>query len=109
MIAQNIRFIRQRKGYSQEFMSMKLHISQNAYSKMERGCTELTVSRIYEIAEVLEVSVYDILPASLKSMPFFAGSVIWFEGMLGKMNYLVSRVFSFLPKNYHKQYQEKKR
>jgi transcriptional regulator with XRE-family HTH domain len=58
--------IRQRrviKGYSQEYMAFQLDISQNAYSKIEREATELSVKRLFRIAEILETSVFELLPA----------------------------------------------
>jgi len=51
------------KGYTQEYMAERLHLSQNSYSKLERGLTSLTVSRLYQIAEILGISIQDILPA----------------------------------------------
>ncbi|ALL07399.1 hypothetical protein AQ505_19040 [Pedobacter sp. PACM 27299] len=51
------------KGYTQDYMAERLHLSQNSYSKLERGLTSLTVSRLYQIAEILEISIQDILPA----------------------------------------------
>ncbi|MEJ7693837.1 helix-turn-helix transcriptional regulator [Daejeonella sp.] len=63
-IVDEIRRQRQRKGISQEAMAFDLSISQAAYSKIERGETELTISRIYEIADILEISVFDLLPKS---------------------------------------------
>ncbi|WP_299821009.1 helix-turn-helix transcriptional regulator [uncultured Pontibacter sp.] len=64
MVIKKIRNIRQQKGYSQEYMAHRLNISQNAYSKIERGFTDVTVKRIYEIAEILEISVFELLPKS---------------------------------------------
>lgn len=52
------------KGYTQEYMAERLKLSQNSYSKLERGLTSLTVSRLYQIAEILEISVQDILPGA---------------------------------------------
>ena len=43
-------------------MAFMLDISQAAYSKIERDETELTVRRIYEIAEILEISPFTLLP-----------------------------------------------
>ncbi|HVY75455.1 MAG TPA: helix-turn-helix transcriptional regulator [Puia sp.] len=63
-IGEKIRQRRMIKGYSQEYMAFQLEISQNAYSKIEREETEMTVNRLYEIAEVLGVSVYEFLPDS---------------------------------------------
>lgn len=57
-----IRIQRAIKGYSQEYMASRLNISQNAYSKLEREETEISVKRIYEIAEILEISIYQLLP-----------------------------------------------
>ncbi len=48
-------------------MAHQLNISQNAYSKMERGDTEVTVKRIYEVADVLDVSIYELLPQPVAS------------------------------------------
>lgn len=61
-IAAKIRVQRMIKGYSQEYMAFRLDISQNAYSKLERGETKLTVRRFYEIAEILEISIDNLLP-----------------------------------------------
>lgn len=63
-----IRIQRVIKGYSQEFMAEKLNISQNSYSKLERGLTSLTVKRLFQIAEIFEISVQDMLPP-LKEEP----------------------------------------
>ena len=43
-------------------MAFDLDISQAAYSKIELGHTEITVRRIFEIAEILEVSPYIFMP-----------------------------------------------
>lgn len=50
------------KGYSQEYVANELGISQNAYSKLESGKTEISVKRVYEIALVLGISIYELLP-----------------------------------------------
>ncbi len=63
-ICEAIRIIRQRKGVSQHAMAFHLNISQPAYSKMEMGETEIKIARLYEIADILEVSVFDLLPKS---------------------------------------------
>lgn len=63
-IAEEIRAQRQKRGISQEAMGFHLNISQAAYSKMERGESEITITRIYEIADILEISVFDLLPKS---------------------------------------------
>jgi transcriptional regulator with XRE-family HTH domain len=59
---EKIRLNRLTKGYSQEYMANELEISQNAYSKLERGETELSVRRIYEIASILDVPISELFP-----------------------------------------------
>ena len=78
-IGELIRQKRAIKGYSQEYMAFQLNISQNAYSKIERQETEITVKRIYEIAEILEVSVYELLPKSKEgtSINFYGLKKYW--------------------------------
>lgn len=61
-IGEKIRQRRALKGYSQEYMAFELNISQNCYSKIEREETELTIRRAYDIAEILGVSIYELLP-----------------------------------------------
>ncbi|QTN38955.1 helix-turn-helix transcriptional regulator [Cryomorphaceae bacterium] len=56
-ICKNIRVIREIKGLSQEYVSLKLEISQSAYAKMERGETKLTVQRLKDICQILEIDV----------------------------------------------------
>ncbi|QJD95969.1 helix-turn-helix transcriptional regulator [Mucilaginibacter robiniae] len=57
-----IRIQRLMKNYSQEYMAFELGISQAAYSKIERDETELSIRRIYAIAEILEISPFVLLP-----------------------------------------------
>lgn len=58
---QNIKKIREKKKYSQEYMSTVLEISQRAYSSIENGQTQLSVNRLYEISKILEVNISEIL------------------------------------------------
>lgn len=61
-VGEKIRLQRLTKKYSQEYMAFLLDISQAAYSKIERDETELTLKRIYEIAEILEISPFTLMP-----------------------------------------------
>ena len=60
-IGQNIRKIRELKGFSQEFMSKKLDISQRQYSRIENGETEVTVTRLQDISTLLDVTPQQLL------------------------------------------------
>ncbi|NCD68648.1 helix-turn-helix domain-containing protein [Mucilaginibacter agri] len=60
-IASNIRRIRESKGYTQEYLAMKLGISQNAYSKIELGYTKITLERLFHISKIIEVEVAKLM------------------------------------------------
>ena len=59
---EKIRIQRQMKNYSQIYMAFMLEISQAAYSNIERDATDLTLRRIYEIAEILQISPFVLMP-----------------------------------------------
>ena len=61
IIAANIKSARMHRNYSQEYLGIRLKISQNAYSKIEIGQSNITIQRIFEIAEVFEVDVCDLI------------------------------------------------
>jgi len=62
IIGEKIRIQRLTKNYSQEYMAFMLDISQAAYSKLERDETEISVRRIFDIAEILEMSPFELMP-----------------------------------------------
>ncbi len=63
----NIRKFRERKNYTQEYVSERLNISQNTYSKIETGGIKLTVDRLTQISEILETPLEDILTGDVES------------------------------------------
>lgn len=69
-IGEVIRDIRESKKISQYAVAYTIGMSQAAYSKIERGETEIKAKHLYLIAGVLGTSVYDLLPASLASSSF---------------------------------------
>jgi len=58
---EKIRFLRNLKGISQDFMAAKLNITQPAYASIEGDKTKLSVERLKEIANLLEVKAEDII------------------------------------------------
>jgi transcriptional regulator with XRE-family HTH domain len=62
-VAANIRNKREELNYTQEYLAAKLKISQNAYSKIELGYTKITLERLFQIAEVLETELMDLIKA----------------------------------------------
>lgn len=57
-----IRVERTRRELSQDNMAAELGISTGAYSNIERGKTELTVRRLYQIANILKANISSFLP-----------------------------------------------
>lgn len=64
-VCENIRKIRELSGLTREFVASELNLSPSGYGKIERGEVDLTISRLFEIAEVLKVS-----PSSLIFLDF---------------------------------------
>jgi transcriptional regulator with XRE-family HTH domain len=63
-IITNIRKIREFRDYTQDYLAAKLNISQNAYSKIELGYSSITVARLVQIAELLEVDLAALVSAN---------------------------------------------
>ena len=64
MIGTKIKFLREDRKITQDFIANKLGISQTAYSKIENNQTQLTIERLKEIAQILEVSEIDLINGS---------------------------------------------
>jgi len=62
-IVSNIRKVREFRNYTQDYLAAKLKISQNAYSKIELGYSNITLNRLIEIAEILEIDLADLVCA----------------------------------------------
>lgn len=93
-IGEKIRIQRLTKSYSQEYMAFMLDISQAAYSNLERDETALTIKRIYEIAEILEISPFQLMPKPKFGTGINLGSFrrtikklkeVWLYGVRAKM------------------------
>lgn len=54
-VANNIRRVREYRNYTQDYVARKIGISQNAYSKLELGFHKLSLERLFQIADVLDV------------------------------------------------------
>lgn len=53
--------MRQSKGLSQEEMAVKLDMSLNGYTNIERGETDVQISRLEQIAEIFELDLLDLM------------------------------------------------
>lgn len=60
-IGDNIKKFRELKNITREQMASDLEMSLSGYSKIERGDTDLTISKIERIAEVLGIDIGQLL------------------------------------------------
>ncbi len=60
-ISETIRLIREKKGYSQDFVASKLFFTQQSYSRLERNPENMTLSRLRDLAKILDVSLLTLL------------------------------------------------
>lgn len=64
-----LRFLRISKGFSQENLADELKLSVSAFSKIERGMTDLTVSRLLLILTILDASLKEYLEVCISLEP----------------------------------------
>lgn len=64
-IYQNIKNFRELKQISRDQMAADLNMSLSGYAKIERGEVDVTVSKLYQIAAILEVQITQILDFQL--------------------------------------------
>jgi transcriptional regulator with XRE-family HTH domain len=67
-VGAKIRKVRSLRRLSKENLAAELGISQKAYSKIENGSTEVTVSRLQKIADTLGISLAELLSFDDKLM-----------------------------------------
>jgi XRE family transcriptional regulator, regulator of sulfur utilization len=60
-LPERIRLLRLQRGYSQENLAYELGLSTTAYGDIERGKTDLTLSRLNQLAKVLRVAPTELL------------------------------------------------
>ena len=60
-INENIKTIRELKNYTQEYMALRLNITQAGYSRIEKGSNRLSFEKLEEIAAVFEMDVRKII------------------------------------------------
>jgi transcriptional regulator with XRE-family HTH domain len=61
VIGTNIRKERILKGYSQEWLAQRIGISQNVISDIENGKVDIKMSKLEEIANVLEIDPFKLI------------------------------------------------
>lgn len=60
LVGQRLHLLRMERNLTQEQMSEKLNLSTSAYCKIEYGETDLTLTRLNKIAEILNMSAIEL-------------------------------------------------
>lgn len=67
MLNENLKTLRQKKGFSQEQLSLRLNVVRQTVSKWEKGLSVPDAEMLEKIAEVLNVSVGDLLGGNIQA------------------------------------------
>jgi DNA-binding XRE family transcriptional regulator len=60
-LSEKIRAIRATRGFSQEYIAKKLHITQQSYSLCEKMPEKMTVDRMRKVCAILDIKLCDLL------------------------------------------------
>jgi transcriptional regulator with XRE-family HTH domain len=70
-ISEKIRSLRQLRGYSQQNRADSLGVSVNAYSKIECGDTDVSWSRLEQIAKIFDIPISELVAFGEKPFYYF--------------------------------------
>lgn len=72
-VSDKIRFMRKLKGWSQEEMAEKLEMSPNGYANIERGDTDVRLSRLEQIADIFGTNLTELMSFGERSILYYCG------------------------------------
>ena len=58
---QSVRYLRNKKGISQEELAFRANLNMNSISTLERGINNVKIKTLYNIASALDVNIEEIL------------------------------------------------
>lgn len=67
MFGENLKTLRKQKGFSQEELATRLHVVRQTISKWEKNLSVPDADTLIRLAEILEVSVSELLGAKIKN------------------------------------------
>ncbi|STY62520.1 anaerobic benzoate catabolism transcriptional regulator [Mannheimia haemolytica] len=73
-VNEKVRFLREARGWSQEEMAERVGLSVQGYAKIERGETQLSISRLRQICEVLNYDLLELMALGEKNIVYFQES-----------------------------------
>jgi len=102
-VAEKIKRLRKSKGFSQDDMAERLHISQSAYARIETGESHSWATHIEKLSEILEIKPEDFLTDetnNFNSLDQLGGFAFQNVGTITTIN-------SFLSEKLVEQYEER--
>ena len=60
-LGQSVRYLRLKKGISQEELAFQAGLNLNSISTFERGINNIKIKNLYKIAEVLGVDIVEVM------------------------------------------------
>ena len=58
----NVREVRRNREISQDQLALKAGIDRSYMGRIERGQVNITLEKVYRLAEALDCSIYDLMP-----------------------------------------------
>jgi transcriptional regulator with XRE-family HTH domain len=71
---EKIKSMRKFKDWSQEFMAEQLEIAHSSYAKIEQGKTDVSYSRLQQIAHVFKIELADLIGVNEKNVFHITGN-----------------------------------
>lgn len=59
--AENLKMLRKEKRLSQQDLALKIHFSQQSISQWEQGLSEPTLSALWTLSDIFEISVDELI------------------------------------------------
>jgi transcriptional regulator with XRE-family HTH domain len=66
-IENQLRKLREAKGYSQEYMALQLEMSQNGYCKIENGRVDIKLKTLQRIADILQIKLFHLFDGACET------------------------------------------
>ncbi len=67
-VQEKIRLVREAKGWTQEDAAEKLEMSANGYGDIERGNSDIKLSRLQQIADLFEIKLSELMALNEKGI-----------------------------------------
>jgi transcriptional regulator with XRE-family HTH domain len=68
LVGNYFKTIRLKRGYSEEYMSFKLNVSQSTISNVENGKIKIDVARIIDFCNVLDIELVELVHAMMSAV-----------------------------------------